>query len=98
MKSRAEGRTATHGYGATLPKTHSYSLDIEYIYFGKLYIKYRYYILLFEIYLFNGVDPHPSSSGDVPHHLLKEQHRGRGPGLFCKGLLQGLLQQVLIEL
>ena len=51
-----------------------------------------------EPHLLNGVHTNPPSSGDIPHHLLEEQNRGRGLRLYRKGLFQGLLQQVLVEL
>ena len=50
------------------------------------------------LHLLNGFHTNPPSCGNVPHHLLKEQHRGWGLGLYRKSLLQGLLQQVLVEL
>lgn len=48
-------------------------------------------------HLLNGVHANPPGCGNVPHHLLKEQHRGWGLGLYRKSLFQGLLQQVLVE-
>lgn len=49
-------------------------------------------------HLLNGVHTNPPSSGDIPHHLLEQQHRGRGLRLYRNGFFQGLLQQVLVEL
>jgi len=36
-----------------------------------------------ELHLSNGIKAHTTSCGDVPHHLLKQQHRGRRLRLHC---------------